>query len=227
VEELIALAHATNSLVLIDGAHAPGVLDLNLTALNADFYLGNCHKWLYSPKGTAFLYVKGEQQLDYFPQPTVISSSGEPEYIGRYRYTGTRDYTGFSAITNAVNFLDTLGGLKQIQTYNHDLAVMGGRYLATTWNTYFLIPEDLSGYMINVVLPSNDVDAVVYMQSTLDSRYNIYIVVSSVPSTSTDGTVSTIYFTRLSAQVYLEMSDFVTVGELVPQLLAEYENNKK
>ena len=80
--------------------------------------------------------------------------------------------------------------------------------------------------MVNIVLPSNDEDAVVYMQSTLDSQYNIYIVVSSVTSTNADGTTSTICFTRLSGQVYLEISDFEQLGALVPQLLEEYSHKK-
>ena len=62
VKVLTALAHQRRALVMIDGAHAPGVVDIDIQEIQADFYLGNCHKWLFSPKGTAFLYVAKAQQ---------------------------------------------------------------------------------------------------------------------------------------------------------------------
>ena len=60
VEELIKASHEHNALVLIDGAHAIGAIPVDVKALNADFWLSNGHKWLFTPKGTAVLYVKKE-----------------------------------------------------------------------------------------------------------------------------------------------------------------------
>ena len=65
VKQLTALAHQRRALVIVDGAHAPGVVDIDIQDMQSDFYLGNCHKWLFSPKGTAFLYVAKEQQKVY------------------------------------------------------------------------------------------------------------------------------------------------------------------
>ena len=69
VQELTRLVHSTvsDSLVLIDGAHAPGQVPLQIDQLGAEFYVGNCHKWLYAPKGTAFLAVAPSQQLQHSP----------------------------------------------------------------------------------------------------------------------------------------------------------------
>lgn len=139
VELLTPLAHSHNAKVILDGAHCPGVLDLDLTALNPDFYLGNLHKWIFAPKGTAFMYVRNTPQRELVPQPTVISSTGENEYLNRFKYTGTRDYTAFTAIPAAVDFLTTLGGLKQIQQYNHNLAVRAARHLAAVWKTSLMV----------------------------------------------------------------------------------------
>jgi isopenicillin-N epimerase len=67
VEALTRLAQAAGALVLIDGAHAPGQVPLLVDRIGAEFYLGNCHKWLFAPKGTAFLAVSPSQQLPYSP----------------------------------------------------------------------------------------------------------------------------------------------------------------
>lgn len=67
VVELTALAHSHSALVLIDGAHAPGQIPINISEINADFYLGNYHKWMYAPKGSAFLWTAPSQQNTLSP----------------------------------------------------------------------------------------------------------------------------------------------------------------
>lgn len=67
VADLSAIAHTAGAIVLVDGAHAPGQINVDVTVINADFYLGNCHKWLYAPKGTAFLWVSPAHQTSVSP----------------------------------------------------------------------------------------------------------------------------------------------------------------
>ncbi len=83
VETLTAMAKAHGSLVMIDGAHVPGVLDIDVLAIGAHYYTGNCHKWLFAPKGSAFLWVHPDHQQVEHPQPVVISSSGKYDFVGR------------------------------------------------------------------------------------------------------------------------------------------------
>lgn len=242
IDTLIKIAHEYNSLVLIDGAHAPGVLDINLSDLLPDYYLGNCHKWLYAPKGTAFLYVSSLLQSYHNIQPTVISSSGKHDFSGRFAYTGTRDYTAFASLPAAIAFRDViLGGYSRIYNYCHTLAVTGGELCAKIWGTSLLVPGAMSGYMVNVILPCNDETKVSNMQKQLFELYNIYVVTGNVTNnlknisnsevlstsaatmrggdTDVTATVETIFFVRLSAQVYLEFSDFERLAYLVPILL--------
>jgi hypothetical protein len=79
----------------------------------------------------------------------------------------------------------------------------------------------MTGFMVNIILPSTDPDAISYMRDTLDTQYNIYIVYDKVPA-SLSVTGRDIYFTRLSAQVYLELSDLLQLGSLVPELLQKF-----
>ena len=82
VEQLTALAKTKDAVVVIDGAHAPGMIEIDVGRIGADLYTGNCHKWLFAPKGTAFLWTKRSAQTDQFPQPCVISSSQMHDYTG-------------------------------------------------------------------------------------------------------------------------------------------------
>jgi isopenicillin-N epimerase len=92
VEDLIRECRARNVMVLIDGAHALGQIPLNLTALNPDFYVANGHKWLYTVKGSAMLWVRKELQPRIFP--TVISREGrgKTQFQLDFSWEGTMDF---------------------------------------------------------------------------------------------------------------------------------------
>jgi len=108
IEPLIARARSRGILTVIDGAHAPGQLDLDLTALGADFYAANCHKWLLTPKGCGFLYARTEVQA--LLQPLIVSwgygrdDGVEPRFIAEHEYQGTRDLAAFLALPDAIAF---------------------------------------------------------------------------------------------------------------------------
>ncbi len=117
VAELCAQARRSGILTLIDGAHAPGQLALDLQAVAADFYTGNCHKWLCAPKGSAFLHARPERQADL--DATVVSwgylagsggHSGFDAYTGhstferRLQWQGTRDLAAFLSVPAAIEF---------------------------------------------------------------------------------------------------------------------------
>jgi isopenicillin-N epimerase len=126
VAELCAQARAASIATLIDGAHAPGQIELDLEAIGADFYTGNCHKWLCAPKGSAFLHVRPEHQRAL--QPGVVSwgmlaeelaagsdvggggHTGFDAYVGqmplerRLQWQGTRDIAAFLSVPAAIDF---------------------------------------------------------------------------------------------------------------------------
>jgi hypothetical protein len=106
-----------------------------------------------------------------------------------------------------------------VYTYCHRLIIEATDLLAKAWGTSTLVQDpDMVGYMRDVILPSRDPEAVKFVQQTLDQRHNIYIVYGKIALH--DGT--NVLYTRLSAQVYLEMSDYAQLASLVPALLQEY-----
>ncbi len=118
VAELCAAARARGVTVVVDGAHAPGQLALDLAALGADFYVGNCHKWLCAPKGAAFLHVQPRHQ--HAIQPLVTSWGHVADALGdttvfdaytgrtllerRLQWQGTRDLSAFLSVPAAIAF---------------------------------------------------------------------------------------------------------------------------
>ena len=109
VNEIVAEAKRRGVLVFVDGAHAPAHVDLDLTALNADIYTGACHKWMMTPKGSSFLYVKKELQEKF--DPLVISWGYEAffpsdsKFLDWHQMNGTRDYSAFLTIPKAIEFM--------------------------------------------------------------------------------------------------------------------------
>jgi isopenicillin-N epimerase len=101
---LVARSRAANALLVVDGAHAPGQLDLDLEALDADVYAGNCHKWMLAPKGAGFLYARPEAQR--LIEPTIVSWDWRDEapFADLHRWQGTRDPSAYLAVPAAIAF---------------------------------------------------------------------------------------------------------------------------
>ena len=105
VEEIVAQARAAGLTTIVDGAHSVAQLDLELAALGADFYAGNCHKWLCAPKGAGFLYVRPEWQ-EHVDGPIVSWGYEEPAtFISRTARQGTRDPAAYLAVPDAIAFV--------------------------------------------------------------------------------------------------------------------------
>jgi isopenicillin-N epimerase len=111
VEKICARARAQGILTLVDGAHAPGQIDLDLQSIGADFYTGNLHKWLMAPKGAAFLYARREVQ--HLVEPLIVSwgygndpalGSGS-RFVDLFQWTGTHDPAAYLAVPDAIQFL--------------------------------------------------------------------------------------------------------------------------
>lgn len=109
VEEICKAAKERGILTFIDGAHGPGQVPVDLTSMNADMYTGACHKWMMTPKGSSFLYVKREHQ--HLFDPLIISwgyEAAKPshsQFLDYHQMQGTRDFSAFLTIPDAIAFM--------------------------------------------------------------------------------------------------------------------------
>jgi isopenicillin-N epimerase len=103
VAELCRRAREAEIRTIVDGAHVPGQLPLNLAALDVDYYAGNCHKWLCAPKGAGYLYVRRELQRDVHPLLISWGYEGdEPSFVSRHEKQGTRDPSAYLTVPAAI-----------------------------------------------------------------------------------------------------------------------------
>jgi len=217
VDDITALCHRYKSLVMIDGAHALGHVPVNMQKTDAEFWFGNAHKWLYSPKGSAILWVKKEMQSRVFPTTLSDEGIGATQFQMEFSWVGTQDYTPYLAVEQGLKFRESLGGDEPIMTYMHQLAVEGGQYLASRWKTDLLIAPEMTGAMVNVRTPSfNATPAEVSL--ALMNQYNTFVPVYPLPVDPTT------YYVRVSAQIFNDMTDFQFLADAVLQLSEQFNS---
>ncbi len=152
VEEIVARACGLGLTTIVDGAHAPAHVALHVDRLGADFYSGNCHKWLCSPKGAGFLHVRPEWQ-ERVDAP-IASWGYEPgsTFSERIERQGTRDCSAWLAVPDAIRYqaeCDWDG----VRARCHELVCEARRALCELLGTEPLAPEKMLGQMATVVLP--------------------------------------------------------------------------
>lgn len=110
VKEICDKAQELGLITIIDGAHVPGHIDLNIQELDPDFYTGTLHKWMLAPKGSSFLYVKKEFQADI--DPLVVSwgyeslAPSESQFLDYHEYQGTQDVSQYLCTPKVIEFLE-------------------------------------------------------------------------------------------------------------------------
>ncbi len=150
VEQIVAEAHAEGVPVLVDGAHAPGQIALDLASLGADWWVGNLHKWAFAPKGCAVLYVRPDRRQGL--HPTVISHGFDEGLHAEFDWTGTRDPSAFLTAPAALSFLDGLG-IDAMRTYQEELREAGLARLSSAWGVERAAPASVSAAMATLPVP--------------------------------------------------------------------------
>jgi isopenicillin-N epimerase len=211
LERLTAACQAAGVPVLVDGAHAPGQATLDLPATGADWYVGNCHKWLMAPKGCAFLWTRPDQQDRI--HPVTISHGYRQGYLAEFDWTGTRDPSAFLAVPVAIDFHARLGGAA-LRARNAALAAEGGSLLARRLNTDVGATAEMAGSMATVRLPpvgpATIEGAGAFRQRLLGAR-------TDLPVFAQAGAL----WVRLSAQAYNELDDYEALAGILADLCRE------
>jgi len=206
VMPVLALTYACRAAgaqVLIDAAHAPGMLDLNVPALRADWVTGNAHKWLFAPKGCAFLWAAEGARATL--HPTVISHGYEQGFADEFDWTGTRDPTAWLSVPAALDFYGAMGG-ESLRRHNHGLAVESASMLAELWRTEAGAPPDMLGSMAAVRLPGG-LRATAAAAADLHDRLwrDHRIEVPVIP-------LADALWVRISAQIYNDATDYARLA---------------
>ena len=199
VERLTGLAHRAGAAVLIDGAHVPGQLPLDLAGLGVEYYVANLHKWLMAPRGTGILWARRHLQAGL--HPLTISHGYRKGFIEEFDWTGTKELTGWLSAPAGIDFFHRLGG-ERLMARNRELALAMGRMLSKAWDTPLAGPLQMFAAMAVVALPN--AGPATFERSTelrlyLAEQHGIEAAVSAMDRR---------LWVRIMAQAYNEPADY-------------------
>ena len=223
IERMVREARARGVEVLIDGAHAPGMVELNIDALGAAFYTGNCHKWMCAPKGAAFLHVR--EDLRDGVRPLVISHGANAPLgdCSRFRlehdWTGTRDPSAWLAVPAAIQVMDSMvdGGWPELRRRNHELALEARKLLCDALGIDPPCPDSMIGSLASLPLPHgnsrtpSDPFATDPLQDTLLREFSIEVPVIPWPAPPRR-------LIRISAQLYNHREQYAYLARALSRL---------
>jgi isopenicillin-N epimerase len=199
VPALARICRDAGARVLVDAAHGPGMVELDLPALGADWVTGNAHKWLFAPKGCALLWAAKDAQ--HALHPTVISHGFEQGFADEFDWTGTRDPTAWLAAPSALAFYRSMGDAA-LRARNHALAVAAAELLVGAWGTEAGAPAAMLGAMAVVRLPGRTTATPVAAQAVHDNLWqkcHIEVPVMSLKQA---------LWVRISSQIYNDLDDY-------------------
>ncbi|MCL6530777.1 MAG: aminotransferase class V-fold PLP-dependent enzyme [Meiothermus ruber] len=207
---MAACCRAAGVPVLVDGAHAPGAIPLDIPRLGVDYYTGNLHKWALAPKGCGFLWVAPERQQSL--HPPVISWGLGRGFVQEFDWVGTQDPSAYLAAPEGIRFMRDLG-VEAMRQYNHDLAWGAARMLMERWNLELPTPQSMIGSMVTLPLPqglgSSPADAARLKDALLFEDH------IEVPVMAIGGRL----WARISAQIYNDLSDIERFAQALERRL--------
>lgn len=231
-KEMVQICKDEGVWSVIDAAHSIGQeFGINLSDAKPDFWVSNCHKWLYSKRGCAALYVPTRNQ--YIMKSSLPTSHGyanrtptDTNFVGQHEWTGTSDFINLLSVIPALAFRKWLGGEAAIYSYCHKLAMEGGRKLAQTMGTHVMHDSDeQTVFMTDVQLP-------LPVEKTRGELYprEVAIKIQLALRERTlfeRNTYAAHYFhggvwwIRASAQAWLEVRDFEELGKIFVEVCDE------
>lgn len=212
IAEIVARLAERGVDTLVDGAHAPGMLPLDVAAIGAAYYAGNFHKWVCAPKGAGMLHVRRDRQAGL--HPAVISHGyNSPRsrslFLQEFDWVGTDDPTPWLCVPAAIRFMGGLvpGGWPEVRARNHALAMAARRILESALGVAPPAPEEMIGSLAALPLPDGAPEpptSSLYadpLQVTLFERHRIEVPVPPWPAPPRR-------LIRVSAQLYNDLGQY-------------------
>ena len=206
LQEIAARARAKGTLVLGDGAHALGMLPVDISSLGVDWYTGNLHKWAWSPRSAGILWADPKRQPGL--HPTVISWGLGDGIAAEFDWVGTRNPAPYLAAPAGIDLLHEWG-LDRVRAHNHALAWEAAVTLPRRWGTETPVPESMVGSMVTLPLPhglGSTEDDAARLRDALLFEDRIEVQIHAFRGR---------LWTRISTQVYNDASDLERLGEAV------------
>jgi isopenicillin-N epimerase len=225
VKELVSELNRRHIITLVDGAHAPGMIPLDLKDIDADYYTGNCHKWICAPKGAAFLYVRRSLQDNVHPL-AISHVAGEVAppvnpFQHEFFWAGTQDTSAYLSIPSALKFMANLveDGWPEIMRRNRQMALDARALLCEALRIKPPCPEEMIGSMaafpikeangLPEPIPPYYVDP---LQEELFQKWQIDLPVMYYPRPPRR-------VLRISAQIYNTLAQYERLAEVLRRIL--------
>jgi len=208
VEKICHRARQAGILTVVDGAHAPGQIPLQLERIGADFYSGNCHKWMCAPKSSAFIYARPEHHELIHPLVISWGWDEEADFYARTAWQGTRDVSAFLTVPQAIRFLQAQQW-ETAQQRCHELAIHTMHRICEISGKAPLAMPRFFGQMVSAPLPDCAADE---LQQQLYADYRI-----EVPIIEHQGAV----YIRVSIQIYNTREDADALIKALQEIFAQ------
>ncbi len=217
IEQVVTTCRERNILCMVDAAHAPGMLPVDIKSLDPDFWTGNFHKWVCAPKTSAALYVRDNLRSQI--HPAITSLYHGRGYIEEFKWVGTTDPTPHLAVPAAIDFLDNLGW-DRVMTHNHTLAQYGRTVVSERIGIDPPIADsaDFYGSMSLIRLP-DELCAICYDEPSAGSLRTKLLQKTGIEATFLAWNKMALL--RISAQVYNAPEEYDRLAESLETFLPE------
>lgn len=222
IKEIVSELAGVGIDTLVDGAHAPGMIPLDIADINAAYYVANCHKWMCVPRGVGFLHVRRDRSHNIKPlviarSPFVINKSKHSHLEHGFGWMGTYCPSAVLTIPTSISYLKTVmpGGYSGLISRNHDLAVLARRIICRTLGIPLPCPDSMIGAMATIPLPDSpgpDQEGMLPIQQTLWREHGIVIPIYSWPSYPKR-------VIRLSVQAYNSLDQYLRLANCLLSVL--------
>jgi hypothetical protein len=220
VEELVAALAARGIDTVVDGAHVPGMISLDISKINAAYYVGNCHKWMCTPRGVGFIHIRADRVNRIKPlviarSPHAANTDAHDSLEHQFDWQGTFDPSAWLSLPASIDFLETLlpGGHAELIRRNKSLAIEAGRLICKRIGCGFLWndSEELVTSMLSIPLPDSPgppCTGMLPIQHTLWEKHQIEVPIYAWPAHPKR-------VLRISAQAYNYIQQYASFAEIL------------